>query len=139
MEITATELKTNLGKYLNAAGREDVVITKNGKAVARLVGEQEYLAGAAELDKLLMFREMPAADIYDAGSSPALVSGIDLDVGEWMLTHNGEPVARLTPIPKKKKRRLGFISGPPVTEEEDAALFESEWTEEDEKEWLNKL
>jgi prevent-host-death family protein len=124
MEITATELKKNLGKYLGAATREDVVITKNGKAVARIVGERAYLAGASELDELLLFRELPATDFYNAG--------------EWVLTHNGEPVARLAPIPKKKKRQLGFIKGSPVTPEEEAALFESEWTEEDEEEWLNK-
>jgi antitoxin (DNA-binding transcriptional repressor) of toxin-antitoxin stability system len=153
------------------------VITKNGKAVARIVSERDYRAGAAELDKLLLLRELSAADIYATGegapmggatgtpgavigagldsvssggnasgadakahAGSAAAIGLDLDVGEWMLTHNGEPVAFLTPIPKKKKKRqLGFIKGPPVTAEEEAALFESEWTEEDEEEWLNKF
>ena len=36
MSITATELKTNLGKYLTLAETEDVYITKNGKIVAKL-------------------------------------------------------------------------------------------------------
>ncbi len=36
MIITATELKNNLGKYLRAAEREDVIITSNGTKVARL-------------------------------------------------------------------------------------------------------
>ncbi len=36
MSITATELKTNLGKYLMLAETEDVYITKNGKIVAKL-------------------------------------------------------------------------------------------------------
>ena len=36
MSITATELKTNLGKYLALAETEDVYITKNGKIVAKL-------------------------------------------------------------------------------------------------------
>lgn len=35
--ITATELKENLGKYLLLAQTEDIAITKNGKATARLV------------------------------------------------------------------------------------------------------
>lgn len=35
MSITATELKSNLGKYLLAA-TEDIFITKNGKVVAKL-------------------------------------------------------------------------------------------------------
>jgi prevent-host-death family protein len=180
MEITATELKKNLGKYLGAATREDVVITKNGKAVARIVGERAYLAGAAELDELLLFRELPATDFYNAGVGAGVPSGVplgggvpggtppgtgtdagigsgavggragadprsaaaaglDLAVGEWVLTHNGEPVARLTPIQKKKKRQLGFIKGPGADPEEISALLESEWTEEIEEEWLSKL
>lgn len=36
MSITATELKTNLSKYLLLAETEDVFITKNGKVVAKL-------------------------------------------------------------------------------------------------------
>lgn len=36
MSITATELKANLGKYLQLAEYEDVYITKNGKTVAKL-------------------------------------------------------------------------------------------------------
>ncbi len=37
MIITATELKTNIGKYLTLADSEDVLITKNGHSVAKLV------------------------------------------------------------------------------------------------------
>jgi prevent-host-death family protein len=149
MEITATEFKMNLGKYLDTSEREDVIITKNGKPVARLVGERAYLDGASELNKLLMFRESPATDFYDVGvgSSPpsgvfsggGAETGIDLDAGEWMLTHDGVPVARLTPVAKKKKRKLGFMKGPGADEKEIEAIFESEWTEEDEEEWLNKF
>lgn len=36
MLITATELKTNLGKYLTLSATEDIFITKNGKVVAKL-------------------------------------------------------------------------------------------------------
>lgn len=36
MSITATELKTNLGKYLALAEKEDIYITKNGRQVAKL-------------------------------------------------------------------------------------------------------
>jgi prevent-host-death family protein len=38
MIVTATEFKTNLGKYLTLSAREDVLITKNGRGVAKLVG-----------------------------------------------------------------------------------------------------
>ena len=36
MKITATELKSNLGKYLQLVEKEDVIINKNGKLVAIL-------------------------------------------------------------------------------------------------------
>ena len=36
MSITATELKTNLSKYLMLAATEDIYITRNGKIVAKL-------------------------------------------------------------------------------------------------------
>lgn len=36
MSITATELKTNLSKYLLLSETEDVFITKNGKIVSKL-------------------------------------------------------------------------------------------------------
>lgn len=36
MIVTATEFKTNLGKYLELAAKQDVFITKNGKSIARL-------------------------------------------------------------------------------------------------------
>lgn len=34
--ITATELKSNLGKYLLLSEKEDIYITRNGKVVAKL-------------------------------------------------------------------------------------------------------
>ena len=36
MSITATELKSNPGKYLLLAATEDIFITKNGKVIAKL-------------------------------------------------------------------------------------------------------
>jgi len=36
MSVTATELKNNLGKYLLLSATEDVLITKNGRVVAKL-------------------------------------------------------------------------------------------------------
>ena len=36
MIVTATEFKTNLGKYLEMAKSQDIFITKNGKSIARL-------------------------------------------------------------------------------------------------------
>jgi prevent-host-death family protein len=36
MVVTATELKANMGQYLNIVSEDDVYITKNGKVVAKL-------------------------------------------------------------------------------------------------------
>jgi prevent-host-death family protein len=36
MFVTATELKSNIGKYLLLVSKEDIFITKNGKSVAKL-------------------------------------------------------------------------------------------------------
>ena len=36
MEITLTELKGNLGKYIQMSEKEDILITKNGKIISRL-------------------------------------------------------------------------------------------------------
>jgi prevent-host-death family protein len=34
--ITATELKNNLGRYLDLAETEEILVSKNGRAVAKL-------------------------------------------------------------------------------------------------------
>lgn len=36
MTVTATEFKTNFGKYLELLNKEDVFITKNGKIIAQV-------------------------------------------------------------------------------------------------------
>lgn len=36
MTITATEFKTNFGKYLAMVAQQDIFIVKNGKSVAKL-------------------------------------------------------------------------------------------------------
>ena len=48
MPITATELKANLGKYLQMAEKEDVYITRNGKVVARLTAPYKNKRAIAE-------------------------------------------------------------------------------------------
>ncbi len=37
MQVTATEFKLNLGKYLELVLTEDIWVTKNGKTVAKLI------------------------------------------------------------------------------------------------------
>ena len=41
MIVTATEFKTSIGKYLLIADKEDVLITKNGRKIAKLVNVRE--------------------------------------------------------------------------------------------------
>ena len=144
MEITATELKLNLGKYLEASNDEEVIITKNGKTIARLIGvsgstydPSELAEWEAKMKKIYQLEES-AVPAYEA-SGPEQTDADPAQAGRWVLTHNGEPVAQLNPVlKKKKKRKLGFISGPPVSEETDAALFESDYTDEDYERWLNE-
>lgn len=58
MIITATEFKSNLGKYLELAARQDIFITKNGKNIARLTSPT--IDKLAILDKLAGI--IPATD-----------------------------------------------------------------------------
>ncbi len=51
MTITATEFKTNLGKYLALALHQDIYITKNGKNIAKLTSPATDKA--AVLDSLV--------------------------------------------------------------------------------------
>ena len=40
MIVTATEFKTNFGKYLDMISEEDIFITRNGKIVAKVINPQ---------------------------------------------------------------------------------------------------
>ena len=62
MTVTATELKTNLGKYLEIVMDEDVLITKNGKVIAQLSRPQ--------VNKLAALRNL--VGIVDAGGDATL-------------------------------------------------------------------
>ncbi|WP_028309250.1 type II toxin-antitoxin system Phd/YefM family antitoxin [Desulfitibacter alkalitolerans] len=41
MIITATEFKTNMGKYLQLAKTHDIIITKNNKPIVKLTNLRE--------------------------------------------------------------------------------------------------
>ena len=56
MQVSVTELKTNVGKYIDLADEQDVYITKNGRQVAKIVStrrdkvaEMKSLFGIAKL------------------------------------------------------------------------------------------
>ena len=54
MSITATELKENLGKYLQLAATEDIFITRNGRVVAKLSAPfQDRVSAARSLAGIL--------------------------------------------------------------------------------------
>lgn len=53
-QISLTQLKTNLGQYVAMAENQDIMITKNGKVVAKLVTAKVDKVAAAK-DLLSMF------------------------------------------------------------------------------------
>lgn len=48
MSVAATELKNNLDKYLVLFATEDIFITKNGRAVAKLMNPYQDRAETAK-------------------------------------------------------------------------------------------
>lgn len=46
MEITATQLKENLGHYLDLAAECDIIVSKNGKPVAKITNPASNRANA---------------------------------------------------------------------------------------------
>ncbi len=57
MMVTATEFKTNFGKYLDLLRQEDIFITKNGKTVAKVSNPQ---VSAVEALSGLLAEKLPA-------------------------------------------------------------------------------
>ena len=56
MIVTATEFKTNFGKYLELIAKEDIFITRNGKTIAKVVTPQ-----ISAVDSLRgMLKDVPA-------------------------------------------------------------------------------
>jgi antitoxin (DNA-binding transcriptional repressor) of toxin-antitoxin stability system len=58
MHVALSELKTNVGKYVDLADKQDIYITRNGKLVAKIVGtnrdrvtDMKSLFGIAKLPK----------------------------------------------------------------------------------------
>lgn len=64
MTITATEFKKNFGKYLELASKEDILITRNGKTIAKLSSPNDIEA------KLKILESMVGAMLPKDGSKP---------------------------------------------------------------------
>ena len=56
MEITLTELKGNLGKYVMMSQNEDILITKNGKIISRLT--EPFSARKEKIEKQRIIKEL---------------------------------------------------------------------------------
>lgn len=52
MIVNATDLKNSLGKYLRLSAREEILITSNGKVIAKLSGYEEMNQDNAGLKSL---------------------------------------------------------------------------------------
>ena len=48
MLVNSTEIQNNFGKYLELAAAQEIVITKNGQPVARLLGMKETASFLAD-------------------------------------------------------------------------------------------
>ena len=48
MMVTSTDFKMNLGRYFELVNQEEIVITKNGKRIAKLVADEEDLVSIAK-------------------------------------------------------------------------------------------
>jgi prevent-host-death family protein len=63
MLVSSTEFKTNLGKYLDMVSSEDIVITRNGRRIAKLVREEDdTLAEVRSLFGILADSELSQMD-----------------------------------------------------------------------------
>ena len=54
IQITATDFKANLGKYLAIVGREDVHITKNGSDIAVLTAPKSKSSWVDDLTGIIL-------------------------------------------------------------------------------------
>lgn len=69
MVITATELKNNMGKYLELSQKEEILITKNGKVFAKLCSPYA--------DKLGIVRELSGSLRFEGDPMKALQGRIE--------------------------------------------------------------
>ena len=56
MEVTLTELKNNLGKYVTMSQDKDILITKNGKIISKLT--EPFSARKEKMEKKKIAKEL---------------------------------------------------------------------------------
>ena len=67
MIVTATDLKTNLVKYLDLLDTEDIIVTRNGRRVARLIRDEEDIL--AEVQSLYGILATSDPEVTEEGES----------------------------------------------------------------------
>ena len=65
MKVSSTDIQNNFGKYLVLAGKEDIIITRNGTEAARLTAGDNILKQKETLDSII---KEEAADYYIPGT-----------------------------------------------------------------------
>jgi len=71
MFVTSTEFKTNLGKYLDLLDTEEIIITRNGRRIAKLIkDEDDALFDIRSLFGIL--KDSPYAKMSDAQIKEAI-------------------------------------------------------------------
>jgi prevent-host-death family protein len=67
--VNATDLKNNLGKYLRASAREDIIITSNGRKIARLTAientDNAALSGSHLKEKAEAYVQFPRKATFE--------------------------------------------------------------------------
>ena len=93
IRITATDLKSNLGKYLSLAGREDIHITKNGTDIAVLKAPQSKGNWVDELTGVISGADIDEKQIKAERLARKYERKVD-----YIITRNEEDF-ELSPIP----------------------------------------
>ena len=63
IQTTATEFKTNMGKYLTLVGREEIQITKNGVAIAVLTAPKPAHSWVDDITGIISGADVDAKQI----------------------------------------------------------------------------
>ena len=79
MIITATELKNNLGKYLEMAESQDIFITKNGYSDLVVMSSELYdkFAGVNRIDQAIYESELETANGFEPVDAEEVFSELE--------------------------------------------------------------
>jgi prevent-host-death family protein len=72
IQITTSQLKSNIARYLALVEKEDILITRNGKTVARLIGQKTDKVAIAKS----LFGILKGSDIDEKALKDERLAGI---------------------------------------------------------------